>query len=1603
MKRMAWALGMIAAGLCGPLKAQDSPLTPQLEHVDRLRTSEQVGALDSELFGDEVGLYNGATEFAVTDIDLPGNFALPVQLRRRFKVESFKQVVPLGGFGNWDIDVPYLHGTFDGVYKWTTASGGSTARCSSLWYPRTTAPFEITDIWTGTSLHLPGEGDLDMLYLPPSGGAVPSDGATYRWSTSSLHRFTCKSSTANGYPGEGFIVLDTKGNRYTFDIGIEHSGGAMRDVSGALRGRTRVYLMASRIEDRHGNWVAYQYSGDKLTGISSNDGRAIALTWSGDRIVKATAHGREWNYAYLSDPAAMGMRRFAQLSQVTLPDASKWTYQYQLANSGPGGLNPRYESWDGSAHECTPPEFFPNSFGLLATHPSGAQGHFEFEFTRQRRSGTPASACHLRGDGHYVLGIPDHFDLYALVRKTLTGPGLASQQWQYAFSDDGGRTTLPVPCMSCPGAKLAVVTHPDGSQHEHTFGNRYRDNSGQLLGTVVRNGLGAVLRTESNIYLTNAEAAGAPFPDTYGSSLSADDDVATRIRPVRLATVVQQGVTFSRTVAAFDAFARPASVTRSSTLPGGPSRTEATTYHDHAGKWILGQVAQVKCTAPTTALPAGCGASGTVMSAATFDATWALPLTYSAYGKLQQTLAWDTTSSVAGGQRGTLKTVKDGNNHTTTVSGWKRGLPQSIKHPATPESPSGATASITVNDSGWVTAVADENGFQTLYTHDAMGRLASIAYPTGDSVAWNTTTQAFVQVASTEYGIPAGHWRQTVATGNGRKMTYFDTLWRPLLVREYDTANEAGTQRFQRFSYGYDINGTVTFESYPGTTDALATGYWKSFDAIGRPRGQTQTSELGTLVTRFEYLDGFQTRATDPRGHQTLTSHLAWDRPVADFPVAVAHPEGAYTDLGRDVFGKPIAITRRNAGGSVSATRRYVYDGYQQLCKSIEPETASTVLEYDNAGNITWSAAGQALPSTTACDRASVAAGQKATRTWDGRNRLAALAFPDGNGNQAWTYTADGLPATVTTSNDGGASTVTNAYTYNKRRLLAAESQSQTAGPSWNFGYAYNANGHLATLTYPESLAVAYAPNALGQPTQAGPYATGVQYHPNGAMKQFTYGNGRVHTLTQNARQLPLRSLDSGGVLDLTWSYDANGNVVALADGTSAGRQARSMTYDGLDRLLTTTSPMYPGGATYAYDVRDNLTRVSVAGRDHRYVYDGNNRLTQATNGPGGPVALTLGYDARGNVSSRDGQAFGFDFGNRLRTWSGTESYRYDALGRRTRSSTPAGMLYEMYSRDGQLLWQRDEALGHRYQYVYLNGSVVAVRKRPVGAETEEVIYWHTDALGSQIAATVGTTVVQTTEHEPYGRQLNRPNNNRMGYAGHVMDAGTGLVQMQQRYYDPGIGRFLSVDPVAANPNTGASFNRYWYANNNPYRFSDPDGRETFDCRGKSACASEIKIADLKKGDVVKTNGATVTVGKNEIKVKLHTEQGSVATRTGPVLIPPGPKGASVDVNMAKAGSLSATEFRDHVRNKGSWDYKQQGKQYQEFGNFNYGATGDAWGFPNGTLFQRAGMAQIAAKTSRPEWGEPGGLLPYTGSRNNGDDPVDQFWIGMGIRYSESR
>ncbi|MBF2020137.1 MAG: RHS repeat-associated core domain-containing protein, partial [Hydrococcus sp. C42_A2020_068] len=70
------------------------------------------------------------------------------------------------------------------------------------------------------------------------------------------------------------------------------------------------------------------------------------------------------------------------------------------------------------------------------------------------------------------------------------------------------------------------------------------------------------------------------------------------------------------------------------------------------------------------------------------------------------------------------------------------------------------------------------------------------------------------------------------------------------------------------------------------------------------------------------------------------------------------------------------------------------------------------------------------------------------------------------------------------------------------------------------------------------------------------------------------------------------------------------------------------------------------------------------------------------------------------------------------------------------------------------------------------------------------------------------------------------PPNIRQDYTGYQKDDESGLEFAQARYYNPMHGRFTSVDPLTAsatirNPQT---FNRYAYALNSPYKFTDPLG-----------------------------------------------------------------------------------------------------------------------------------------------------------------------------------
>lgn len=254
------------------------------------------------------------------------------------------------------------------------------------------------------------------------------------------------------------------------------------------------------------------------------------------------------------------------------------------------------------------------------------------------------------------------------------------------------------------------------------------------------------------------------------------------------------------------------------------------------------------------------------------------------------------------------------------------------------------------------------------------------------------------------------------------------------------------------------------------------------------------------------------------------------------------------------------------------------------------------------------------------------------------------------------------------------------------------------------------------------------------------------------------------------------------------------------------------------------------GGATFDYDPLDNIRTATVGNRSSTLGYSSNRMSSVVTNG----TTTAYGYDANGNLASRAGQTFSFDIGNRLGASSQGGGYVYDGHGRRVAMSGNDGSTRRyVYGQDGQLLWSTISGGGHaaaNTAYLHLQGRQVAEVKYPTGSSTGTPNYVHTDVLGSPVARTNASGgVLGTTQYEPFGRTWSGTNpgpaSSIVGFTGHVNDPETGLVYVQQRHYDPIAGRFLSVDPIVTNASDGSFFNRYVYAENNPYRFVDPDGR----------------------------------------------------------------------------------------------------------------------------------------------------------------------------------
>jgi hypothetical protein len=573
------------------------------DYAKQVQTAEVVATLGNDLFGDQVNLYTGTVDFSVTDVSLRGNNALPVEVRRRFAVEQRDRIYSPGAFADWELDLPYLSGVFAvkplNEVGWQVTTSTPNARCSvsdtESAIPPDAPPigpvsggyFRADEYWAGNSLHVPGGGSQEMLVLAPGSPNRPTDGATYYWATSGHWYFSCLTSTSNGITGEGFLARSPDGLTYRFDRFIRRPASTLHktraDLGRAAEGgvaqripldanlpREEIRILPTRVEDRFGNWVTYTYAdttSDKVTQILSSDGRQINLVYGADGVSSVTADGRTWTYTYDTTSTT---NNGTGLTTVTLPDNSRW--QYDLT-----ALRKVSITYTSGTSTCDAPGWMEatNGSGTI-THPSGAVGTFAVTWQRHGRSYASKICLPAGGATWRYAIIPQTFDTPALVSKQISGPGIPTATWTYAYSAAAG--SWSVDCAtptSCVRTKTVTVTGPDDWQR-HTFGTKLYEDEGKLL--KVERGASAtnILTVVDTTYQTSS--VGQLYPEVFARSPNdRGDRTSERYMPERKRVTTQQGRTFTWEVPAacnssgttgtqlcFDTFGRPTQVVKTS-------------------------------------------------------------------------------------------------------------------------------------------------------------------------------------------------------------------------------------------------------------------------------------------------------------------------------------------------------------------------------------------------------------------------------------------------------------------------------------------------------------------------------------------------------------------------------------------------------------------------------------------------------------------------------------------------------------------------------------------------------------------------------------------------------------------------------------------------------------------------------------------------------------------------------------------------------------------------------------------------------------------------------------------------------------------------------
>ncbi len=332
-----------------------------------------------------------------------------------------------------------------------------------------------------------------------------------------------------------------------------------------------------------------------------------------------------------------------------------------------------------------------------------------------------------------------------------------------------------------------------------------------------------------------------------------------------------------------------------------------------------------------------------------------------------------------------------------------------------------------------------------------------------------------------------------------------------------------------------------------------------------------------------------------------------------------------------------------------------------------------------------------------------------------------------------------------------------------------------------------------------------------------------IGYSACGALASISYPNGVELHQESAASGLPkVMNLASPStpeaIFNKNFTRDQMDRVTRIRD----GENQTEYTYDLEGRLVESKDTATDRCEKFTLDakgnrLKDNTGKYSVSGADRLHQYN----------------STDFAYDAVGNLTEgtcpQGSATFSWTAGNRLKSASVKNkrvSYTYDPLGRRVEKRL--GKSVTRYEWAGAQLIREVEITGSKTnhtEYLYFPGTPVLLAIR----RNDRIFYAHFGHRYETLCLTASDgSVVWQAEYDAFGNasivmgdDIHQP----FRLCGQYHDAETGLHYSAARYYDPQLGRYLSLDPLFRE---GGGENFYVYCNQDPVNHIDPTGEFIF-------------------------------------------------------------------------------------------------------------------------------------------------------------------------------